>query len=122
MDETTYSEIMSSFKGFADGTKELHEGEGVDQFCIVIKSQVQFSLAAEYLRVGVSFLQTDWTMISLKEPTGLAAIYTCSDLTIAKYDRYACTINLQKILELVGFRLDVCSCSGHINSHEHVLY
>jgi hypothetical protein len=101
IDGETHSRMMRSFEDFAGDTEELQEGEGVDRFCIVIKNPVQFSLTVDYLSVGCSFRQAARIMISTKERTGLAAIGTCSDLTVAKYARYACAINLQKISELL---------------------
>ncbi len=47
----THANMLRPFKDFADVTKELEEGEGVDSYCIVTKNSVRISLAVSYLRL-----------------------------------------------------------------------
>ena len=77
----THANMLRPFQDFADATEELEEGEKVE---IVIKNVVQFSLAIGYLKASCSFRQASRVMTTTKETTGLAAIGSCNDTTIAK--------------------------------------
>ena len=99
----THEKMMSSFEDYADPTEELADGQDVDRLCMTIANQVQFGLAIDYFRIGCTFRQSARVMLATKERTGLAAIGSCSDYTIAKYARFACAINLQKISELLEY-------------------
>jgi len=84
IDGSTHKNMMSSFIDYVDESEVMEEGEeGGDRFCIEINNPVQFSLAIEYLQAGLSFRQAARVMIGTKERTGLAAIGSCSDYTIA---------------------------------------
>ena len=87
IDGSTHINMISSFKHYVDQSKEVEEGEGADRFCIQINDQVHFSLTIEYLQAGLPFRQAAYVMKGTKEHTGLAAIGSCSDYTIAKYAR-----------------------------------
>ena len=114
----THANMLRPFQYFADATEELEEGEKVE---IVIKNKVQFYLAIGYLKASCSFRQASRVMTTTKETTGLAAIGSCKDTTIAKYARFALAINLQKISHLLKRSMDVCGCVGHVHSFRNVV-
>ena len=118
VDGETHANMLRPFQDFADATEELEEGEKVE---IVIKNVVQFSLAIGYLKVSCSFRQASRVMTTTKETTGLAAIGSCNDTTIAKYARFALAINLQKISDLLKKSMDVCGCIGYVHSFRNVV-
>ena len=59
-------------------------------------------------------------MRTTKEKTGLAAIGSCRDSTIAKYARFACAVNLQKISELLQ-ETWTFAVALDMSTHEYVL-
>lgn len=98
----THSKMLSAFVDCRDVTENLESDEvGNDRFMVVIKNQVQFNLAVDYVSVGCSFRQASRLLLATKERTGLAAIGSCTDLHVAKYVRYICAINLQMLSELM---------------------
>lgn len=86
----------------ADKTKQLEGGKAVDRYYIVIKNLVRFSLAGVYLMASPSIRQVLCVMMKAREKTGLAVIDSSSSVTVARYARSTCAINLQKIFELLG--------------------
>lgn len=55
--EQTHANMMSCFEKCADDTEELEDGAGQDRNRVIIKKPLQFSLAANYLRVRPSLSQ-----------------------------------------------------------------
>ena len=68
---------------------------------VVIKNQLQWYLEIDYLSVGIYFLQAACMLQHTNKCSGLASIGACSDLTISKYARISCVIDLQKMYELL---------------------
>ena len=60
--------MLSAFVDCRDVTENLESDEvGNDRFMVVIKNQVQFSLAVEYVSVGCSFRQASRLLLATKE-------------------------------------------------------
>ena len=97
----TYANMMACFQDVADERESLQDGHGQDRFRVIVKKQLQFSLAIDYLYAGLSFRQAARVLQLTKERSGLASIGACSDSTISKYARIACAVNLQNISELL---------------------
>lgn len=78
------------------------EGLECDGFCNVIKNRPQFFLAIDFPAAQVRFRQMSHVLPHTKERSGLASIGMCIDVTISKYARYSCAVNLQKMYELLA--------------------
>ena len=68
---------------------------------MVIKNKLQWYLEIDYLSLGLSFRQAARVLQPTKGHSGLDGIGASSELTIPKYLRIACTINLQKVYDLI---------------------
>lgn len=97
----THARMMASFSDVADESEALPEGHGSNRYRIVIKSRLQFFLAIDFLAAGLSFRHVSRVLHHTNERSGLVSIGMCSDVTISKYARYACAVNLQKVYELI---------------------
>lgn len=66
-------------------------------YLIFVKNRLQFLLVIDLLSAGLSFCQVSRVLHRTKEHSWLASIGIRCNVTISKYARYACAVNLQKV-------------------------
>src|SRR5436190_14365339 len=94
-----------------------------DGYTVTIKNPLQFHLIVGYLAKGLSFRQVEEVFLRMKQLTGMVALGSLNDTTVANYARVVCAINLQRLAEILNDdKMWVFSLANDASTHYGMSY